>query len=150
MAQSNAKEKKIPLVNQSWLVHFITEANNPLLLGEPLQKACAIQYFECNWLKIKYWDHSAFLSLWEWGLCLTGFLWCCMEGRTPCSASSQHCALLATALVVKPVPEARKGVERHVVEICCTLAFLGLQMANSRLVQASQSSPKTVLTYFQS
>lgn len=55
MAQSNAKEKKkIPLVNQSGLVHFIAEANNPLSLGEQLQKACAIQYFECSWLKIKY------------------------------------------------------------------------------------------------
>lgn len=75
MAQSNAKEKKkIPSLNQSWLVHFITKASNPLSLGKQLQKACAIQHFECSWLKIKYWDDSAFLSLQEWGPCLAGFL----------------------------------------------------------------------------
>lgn len=48
------REKKIPSVNQSCLVHFITKASNPLSLGEQLQKTCAIQHFECSWLKIKY------------------------------------------------------------------------------------------------
>ena len=139
--------KKIPLVNQSWLLHFSTEANNPLLPGEQLWKACAIQYFECSWLKIKYRDHSTFPSLWEQGLCLAGFLWCHVEGHISCSVSSQHHTL--TAHLSPGCKACARGKERD-GKTCGGKKFHSrfpwLADGKFKTNRASQSSPKIDLS----
>lgn len=132
-------------------MHFLTEANNPLSLLESSFKRPVLS----NILNAAGWRSNAetTVPLSHFGSRVSGLLgysgaaWkVASPAQHPPSITLQ---LLATALVVTPVPGKGKGWKDTWWK-CGSLAFLGLRMANSGLVQASQSSPKTFPTYLQS